>query len=76
MFFLHFCGIIDGMSTLISEANPFFQDPKRRDEMIMYSVITSCGVEGIKVNEADLLAVSGLIKRRRPRKIYQSNITK
>ncbi len=59
------------MSTLISQSNPYLQNPKERDQMITRSVITSCGVEGIKVTEAELLAMSDFIKHRRPKKLDQ-----
>ncbi len=37
--------------------------------MITRSVITSCGVERIKVTEAELLAMADFIKNRLPKKL-------
>lgn len=51
------------------KTNPYLQDPVERQRLIARSVKTSCGVEGIKLNEniKPLVIVTRRIKR-----IYKS----
>ena len=32
------------------ETNPYLKDPQIREKLIMQSVVSSCGVEGVKVD--------------------------
>ncbi len=60
----------------LSKTNPFLKDPQQRERLITRSVITSCGVEGIKVNLTDLSKPSPIIIHRRDKKIYQAKTNK
>lgn len=44
------------------ETNPYLKDPQMREKLIMQSVISSCGVEGVKV---DLTKVAHIVIPRR-----------
>lgn len=49
----------------LSETNPYLKDPEMRKKLIRRSVISSCGVEGIKV---DLETAPKVPLRRRSKK--------
>ena len=41
----------------LSETNPFLKDPDLREEFIIRSVMTSCGVEGVNVDFSQPLPI-------------------
>lgn len=51
------------------ETNPYLKDPATRERLIRRSVVTSCGVEGIKVDFQKAAHIE--IPRRRNKKIHK-----
>lgn len=51
------------------ETNPYLKDPETRERLIDRSVISSCGVEGIKIDFKKMPEVK--IPRRGHKKIYK-----
>jgi len=59
-------------SKALIETNPHLKDPDMRKQLVVRSVRTSCGVEGIKKNQKTNLLE---IHRRKDKKIYKKLIS-
>jgi hypothetical protein len=58
------------MKKMLIDTNPYLKDPAQRKVLLMRSVNTSCGVEGIDVSKVKDIKIE--ILNRGPKKIYQS----
>lgn len=53
------------------ETNPYLKDPATREKLVMRSVVTSCGVEGVKVDFQKIAHIE--IPRRRAQEVFDQN---
>jgi hypothetical protein len=58
------------MKKMLIDTNPYLKDPAQRKALLMRSVNTSCGVEGIDVSKLKEIKIE--IPSRGPKRIYRA----